>query len=167
MSALLDVPEFIARAKAIYGYDRFVCDSGGSLCEVVDATAASDPVLDTLAEHTMLVYIAGTEAHTRELVERFRRHPKPMYYDPLFLERAWDEYKAITTVEEDEAVDPDGFAVWGFEQLIRHRVPLYEAIAARHGYTIQMSDVAALTSEADVLELLARAVDAHVAQEPR
>jgi hypothetical protein len=141
MSALLDVPEFIARAKAIYGYDRFVCDSGGSLCEVVDATAASDPVLDTLAEHTMLVYIAGTEVHTRELVERFRRHPKPMYYDPLFLERAWDEYKAITTVEEDEAVDPDGFAVWGFEQLIRHRVPLYEAIAARHGYTIQMSDV--------------------------
>jgi hypothetical protein len=167
MSALLDVPEFIARAKAIYGYDRFVCDSGGSLCEVVDTTAVSDPVLDTLAEHTMLVYIAGTETHTRELVERFRRHPKPMYYDPHFLERAWDEYKAITNVEEDEAVDPDGFAVWGFEQLIRHRVPLYEAIAARHGYTIQMADVAALTNEAEVLALLARAVDAHVAQEPR
>jgi hypothetical protein len=160
ISALRDVPEFIARAKAIYGYDRFVCDSGGSLCEVVDATAAHDAVLDTLAEHTMLVYIAGTASHTRELVERFRRHPKPMYYNPDFLDRLWREYKALHTITDDDAVDPDGFAVWGFERLIDHRVPIYETIAARHGYTIQMDDVTSLRSEDDVLALLARTVDA-------
>jgi hypothetical protein len=160
ISALRDVPEFIARAKAIYGYDRFVCDSGGSLCEVVDVTAAHDAVLDTLAEHTMLVYIAGTASHTRELVERFRRHPKPMYYNPDFLDRLWREYKALHTITDDDAVDPDGFAVWGFERLIDHRVPIYEAIAARHGYTIQMDDIMSLRNEDDVLALLARTVDA-------
>src|SRR5258708_25476287 len=34
--ALLDVPEFIERARDIYRYQHFICDSGGSLCEVTD-----------------------------------------------------------------------------------------------------------------------------------
>ncbi|MFO0074616.1 MAG: ATPase, partial [Gemmatimonas sp.] len=83
--ALLDVPEFIERATDIYGYAHFVCDSGGSLCEVVDPFDEQDAVLQCLSAHTMLVYIRGTASHTRMLVERFRKHPKPMYYNPAFL----------------------------------------------------------------------------------
>lgn len=158
--ALLDVPEFIQRANDIYGYHHFVCDSGGSLCEVVDVNDAHDPVLCSLAEHTVLVYIAGTESHTRELVERFRRQPKPMYYQPEFLDRTWAEYKAARAISIDDAVDPDDFAVWGFEQLIRHRIPLYESIAKQYGYTIQMDDVPALKTEDDFLSLLERTIDA-------
>jgi hypothetical protein len=158
-SALLDVPEFIDRAKDIYGYHHFVCDSGGSLCEVVNVDDPADPVLACLAASTLLVYIEGTAAHTRELVERFRRHPKPMYYQPAFLERAWAEYKQIERIDDDDAVDPDGFAVWGFEQLIRHRIPLYEAIARRHGYTIHMDDVPGIQTESDLLDLLERTID--------
>jgi hypothetical protein len=158
--ALLDVPEFIDRAKDIYGYSHFVCDSGGSLCEVVDVHDAHDPVLTCLAEHTMLVYIRGTADHARMLVERFRRHPKPMYYTPAFLDAKWTEYKAERGIMRDADVDPDDFAVWGFEQLLAHRIPLYEAIAERHGYTIDMEDVPGLRSEGDVLDLLARTVDA-------
>lgn len=157
--ALLDVPEFIERAHEIYGYHHFVCDSGGSLCEVVDVNDPDDPVLSCLAASTMLVHIEGNEAHTRELVERFRRHPKPMYYQPAFLDDAWARYKQESGVADDDAVDPDGFAVWGFEQLLRHRIPLYQAIASRHGYTIRMEDVAAVRTEADVLALLERAID--------
>jgi hypothetical protein len=159
-SALLDVPEFIDRAKDIYGYHHFVCDSGGSLCEVVNVDDPADPVLACLAASTMLVYIEGTDAHTRELVARFRRHPKPMYYQPAFLERAWAQYKQIERIDDDDAVDPDGFAVWGFEQLIRHRIPLYEAIARRHGYTIHMDDVPGIQTESDLLDLLERTIDA-------
>ncbi len=156
--ALLDVPEFIERAKDIYGYHHFVCDSGGSLCEVVDVEDPDDPVLSCLAASTMLVHIAGNEAHTRELVERFRRHPKPMYYQPAFLEATWAEYKRREGVTDDDAVDPDGFAAWGFEQLVRHRIPLYEAIAKRHGYTIHMDDVPRIQSESDLLALLERTI---------
>ena len=36
IAALLDTPAFIARARSLYGYSNFVCDSGGSICEVVD-----------------------------------------------------------------------------------------------------------------------------------
>ncbi|MEY4983298.1 MAG: hypothetical protein RIR62_1564, partial [Pseudomonadota bacterium] len=45
ISALSDTPRFIERAHDIYGYDNFVCDSGGSICEVVDATDPEDPVM--------------------------------------------------------------------------------------------------------------------------
>lgn len=162
--ALLDVPEFIERATDIYGYSHFVCDSGGSLCEVVDPTDAADAVLQCLAEHTMLVYIRGTASHTRMLVERFRKSPKPMYYNPVFLDEKWAEYKAERQLTSDADVDPDDFAVWGFEQLLAHRIPLYEAIAQRYGYVIDMEDVPALRAESDVLDLLARTIDADVQQ---
>ena len=33
------------RPRDIYGYDHFVCDTGGSLCEVVDPDDPDDPVL--------------------------------------------------------------------------------------------------------------------------
>ena len=158
--ALLDVPEFIERAHDIYGYHHFVCDAGGSLCEVVDLDDPRDAVLSTLAQHTVLVYIEGNEAHTRELVERFRRHPKPMYYQPAFLDAKWAEYKVLTGVTDDDAVDPDGFVVWGFEQLVRHRIPRYAAIAKQYGYTIRMDDVPALRTEEDFLALLERTIDA-------
>jgi hypothetical protein len=157
--ALLDVPEFIERAKDIYDYQHFVCDSGGSLCEVVNVDDPDDPVLQCLAEHTMLVYIRGTAEHTRMLVERFRKHPKPMYYNPVFLEAKWAEYKSARGGLDDAAVDPDDFAVWGFEQLLAHRIPLYEAIADRYGYVIDMEDVPGVRSERDLLDLLARTID--------
>ncbi len=157
--ALLDVPEFIERAHDIYGYHHFVCDSGGSLCEVVDVNDPDDPVLSCLAASTMLVYIEGSEAHTRELVERFRKHPKPMYYQPAFLDDAWARYKEERGVADDDLVDPDGFAAWGFEELLRHRIPLYEAIAKRHGYTIQMDDIPGIRSESDLLDLLGRTIE--------
>ncbi|HEY5597461.1 MAG TPA: hypothetical protein VIK47_01535, partial [Kiloniellales bacterium] len=66
--ALLDVPEFIERARDIYRYTHFVCDSGGSLCEVVDPAGAADPVLKCLSGHTLLLYIEGNAQHTQMLV---------------------------------------------------------------------------------------------------
>lgn len=160
ISALLDIPEFVERARAIYDYTHFVCDSGGSLCEVVDVHDPHDPVLQCLAHNTVLVYIRGTAEHTRMLVDRFRRHPKPMYYNPVFLDTKWQEYKALRGIEDDRAVDPDDFAVWGFEQLLAHRTPLYEAVAERHGYVIEMEDVPSLRTESEILGHLARTIDA-------
>src|SRR3954467_1421601 len=100
-NALLDVPLFIERARDIYGYQHFVCDSGGSLCEVTDPDDASDPVLRGLADHTLLLYIEGTPEHARMLVERFRKQPKPMYYQPAFLDAKWEEYKRLNGIDKD------------------------------------------------------------------
>jgi hypothetical protein len=160
IKALLDVPEFIEKAREIYQYSHFVCDSGGSLCEVVDPANSGDPVLKSLAEHTLLLYIEGNPAHTRMLVERFRQNPKPMYYQPRFLEAKWAEYLALKGMANGDCVDPDDFAVWGFEQLLYHRIPLYRAIADTYGYTVKMEDIPAIDSEANFLALVGRAIEA-------
>ena len=158
--ALMDVPAFIGRAKEIYGYANFICDSGGSLCEVVDPNNASDPVLKALSDNTLLLYIEGTAEHTKMLVERFRKNPKPMYYQPQFLEQKWAEYKSQQNIKNDDDVDPDSFAVWGFEQLLHHRLPLYRKIAQNFGYTIPMSAVPTVHNEADFNALIAKTIDA-------
>ena len=159
ISALLDVPPFIGKARDIYQYQNFVCDSGGSLCEVVDPSNANDPVLKCLSAHTLLLYIEGTPEHTRMLVERFRKHPKPMYYQPEFLDRKWSEYKTLNAIADDDDVDPDGFAVWGFEQLLLHRVPLYRQIAGTFGYAVRMQDIPAIQTEAQFIDLVSRAIE--------
>jgi hypothetical protein len=157
--ALQDVPEFIRRASDIYRYQNFICDSGGSLCEVVETASANDPVLKSLSDSTLMLYIEGTSQHATMLVERFRKHPKPMYYQPKFLDEKWAEYKALHKIKHDDAVDPDSFAIWGFEQLLHHRIPLYKKIADLHGYTIRMQDIPAIQSEADFVSLLSKTID--------
>jgi hypothetical protein len=157
--SLLDVPAFISRARDIYGYTHFVCDTGGSLCEVVNASDAADPVLRCLADNSLLIYVEGNPEHTRMLVERFRANPKPMYYRPDFLDAKWAEYKSLNRIADDDAVDPNGFAAWGFEQLTLSRLPLYDAIARNHGYRVRMEELPAVSSEADLLALVARAID--------
>ena len=157
--SLQDVGDFIRRSREIYNYEHFICDSGGSLCEVADPDNPDDPVLKALSEKTLLLYIEGTPEHTAMLVERFRKYPKPMYYQPAFLDAKWAEYKALNRIGNDDDVDPDGFAVWGFEQLLHHRIPLYAKIATNFGYTVRMRDVPAVTSDASFVALVSNAID--------
>jgi len=86
VAAMLDVPAFIAKAHEIYGYQHFVNDSAGSLCELDDPQ-----VLEVLAKHTLIVYIEATPENGRELLRRAEADPKPLYYRPAFL----DEQLAI------------------------------------------------------------------------
>ena len=73
IAALQDTPRFIERAQALYAYDNFVCDSGGSICEVVNPEDADDPVLKTLVENLLMVWIEDTPDHMEELARRFDR----------------------------------------------------------------------------------------------
>jgi tRNA U38,U39,U40 pseudouridine synthase TruA len=85
-----------------------------------------------------------------------------MYYPPAFLETTWAAYKAQTGARHDEEVDPDAFAVWGFEQLLRSRQPRYAAIAKQYGYTIRMDDLAQVADNAAFLDLVADTIDAQI-----
>lgn len=161
--SLLDVPYFIERAKDLYGYDNFLCDTGGSLIEVLDPNAPDDPVVKALTDHTVLLYLKGTEADAHKLVSRFRAQPKPMYYPPDFLTAKWDEFKAANAIARDDDVDPDAFAVWGFEALLHDRLPRYQALADNFGYEIDASDLAAVQTEADFIELMCSAIAAKTA----
>ena len=119
-SALLDTAHFIDRAKRLYGYDNFVCDSSGSFCEVVDPENPDDPILSALSQQLLPVWIEGTEAHTEELIRRFDRAPKPMCYAPDFLDQSWATYLAETG-QPEETVDPDAFIRWTYARALAHR----------------------------------------------
>ena len=62
-------------------------------------------------------------------------------------------------IVDDNDVDPDGFAVWGFEQLLHHRIPLYKAIAQNFGYTVRMRDIPNVQTEAQFIDLVSSAID--------
>ncbi|HEV7345663.1 MAG TPA: ATPase [Devosia sp.] len=159
IAALKDVPYFIERAKALYGYDNFIADTGGSLIEVVDPTDPDDPVISTLAASTALLYIRGTDKDTVELVRRFRQSPKPMYYRPPFLVEKWAEYKLINGIMEDDQVDPAGFGAWGFEALLYDRLPRYQALADTFGYVVEASDLATVRDGDEFVDLMAAAIE--------
>lgn len=159
IEALRDVSTFIAKSHEIYGYDHFICDSGGSLCEVVDPYDDDDPVLSILSDNTLLLYIEGGEDHAADLIARFKADPKPIYYQDTFLTEHWAAYKKTTGAVGDDEVDPDAFAVWAFERLIRHRLPLYRAIADRHGYLTTADEISQVRSAEDFIALVGAAID--------
>ncbi len=158
VAAMLDTARFIDRADEIYGYRNFVCDTSGSICEVLDPADAADPVMRQLSETLLLVWIKGSEDHTAELVRRFDRAPKPMYYQPAFLHAAWEEYRAIHSVTE-ESSDPDAFVRWTYARALAHRQPRYEAMA-RWGVTVSAEVVAAVRDPAGFDAMIATAIDA-------
>ena len=146
IASLLDTPHFITRSEEIYRLPHFVCDSGGSICEVVDPDDPADPVLSALESHLLMVWIKGSDAHTAELVRRFDRAPKPMYYQPEFLDKAWLAYRMEKGLREEQ-VDPDDFIRWTYARALAHRQPRYEAMAQR-GVTVTAEEVAELRSPA-------------------
>ena len=72
---MLDTGHFVSRAKSLYGYDNFICDTSGSICEVVDIDDAKDPVMSSLSSVLLPVWIEGGEAHQQTLIARFDRAP--------------------------------------------------------------------------------------------
>jgi hypothetical protein len=159
MASLLDTTRFVARAREIYDLPHFVCDSGGSICEVVDPEDPKDPILTELSRNLLMVWIEGSEAHTEELIRRFDRAPKPMYYQPEFLERKWVEYRVERGLKEDE-VNPDAFVRWTYSQALAHRQPRYEAMARNWGVRVRAEDVALVRDEKDFTSLIAGALPA-------
>ena len=129
VKALLDTPYFINKSNRIYGYPNFVCDTGGSICEVVNPENPNDPVLKTLSENTLMVWIQGSDQHTDELIKRFERNPKPMCYDPDFLDSKWKQYLKINN-SSIEGVDPDAFIRWAYGEAMKHRNPIYKSMAS-------------------------------------
>ncbi|MES2436325.1 MAG: ATPase [Pseudomonadota bacterium] len=157
ISAMLDVPRFVERAENIYGYQNFICDTSGSICEVVDAENPADPVMRALADNQLLVWIKGSDAHKAELARRFDRSPKPMYYRPDFLMKLWAEYLDQQGKSADQ-VDPDTFLRFGYARLLDHRQPRYAAMA-RWGVTVTAEDVAQVKTPADFDDMIATALD--------
>ncbi len=154
VSAMLDVPEFIAKAHEIYGYRHFVNDSAGSLCELDDPD-----VMKVLAEHTLIVYIEATGENGRELLRRAEADPKPLYYRPAFLDAELAHYMQTQGLRAIAEIRPDDFVLWMFPRLFHARIPRYEAIAREHGYTLRADVLAPVQTEAGFFACIERMLE--------
>ncbi|UOA27441.1 ATPase [Pseudosulfitobacter sp. DSM 107133] len=157
INALRDTAYFAQRGRELYGYPHFICDTGGSICEWVDADDDHDPLMSALSASCLPVWIKGDDAHTAELIRRFDKAPKPMAYQPAFLKQCWEEYLAESGLSEAK-VNPDTFIRWTYARALAHRQPRYEAMA-RWGVTVTADEVAAMKSPTDFNDLIATALE--------
>ncbi len=153
ISAMKDVPEFIDKAHSIYGYKHFINDAGGSLCELDD-----DSVYQLLFEHTVILYIKANKQDEEALIERAISDPKPLYYREKFLKQQLRIYMEDLQLEYVALIDPDDFVRWIFPRLFYSRIPRYEAIAEKYGYTVTTDEVARVTDETSFLDMIENAI---------
>lgn len=153
-AAMKDVAEFIHKAHQIYGYDHFLNDAGGSICEIDDAE-----MLRVLADNTLILYLQADRDMEQELIRRAVANPKPLYYREDFLDRRLAEFLRQEGLRSPEQIDPDKFVRWIFPELVRHRRPRYAALADQYGYTVNAGDLQRVTGEKGFLELIASAID--------
>ena len=153
IDAMRDVAAFVEKARDIYGYDHFVNDAGGSVCELDDPET-----IELIAAHTMIVYIRADEDMEQELIRRQQCHPKPLYYGESFFRRSLARYLESEGVGSPDTIDPDRFVRWIFPRLVERRRPLYEGIVAAYGYTVTAASAETVRDEQDFIDLVARAI---------
>ena len=153
IAAMNDVPDFIHKAEAIYGYKHFINDAGGSVCEL-----DCPEVLENLAKHTLIVYIKIPPALEQTIIDRAKQDPKPLYYRPEFVDEKLAQFMAERSYQDTDQIPPDEFVSWVFPELFKARVPRYEAIAAQYGYTISADETAKVQNEDDFIRLIAEAI---------
>ena len=158
INATLDTALFVKKSFDIYGYNHFICDTSGSLCEVVDPENPQDPILKSLKKSTLPVWIKGSVNQTEQLLKRFLKSPKPMFYNQSFLKSKWNEY-LIESNQKPHQVEPDKFMSYGFKALIHHRLPIYEKIAKNWGVVLRADDLSKITSSESLIDLVAEAID--------
>ncbi len=154
IGAMKDVAQFIGKAQQIYGYEHFINDAGGSICELDDADSTS-----VLVDHTVILYLKPDEALEQTLIQRAGDDPKPMYYHEDFLDPQLSSYIAETGLAGPEDIVPDDFARWIFPRLLEHRRPTYEAFADAHGYTLDARAAGNVNDEEEFLELVTSVLD--------
>ena len=100
ISALLDVPDFIEQGRATsIGYQHFICDSGGSLCEVVDPDDSRRSGAATASPtHAAALYRGHARRMPRCWSSASASSPSPCTTSRAFLDAKWAEYKTLNGI---------------------------------------------------------------------
>ena len=153
INAMYDVPSFIKQSQQS-GYDNFINDAGGSLCELEDKK-----LYHLLAKNTLIVYIKTNKEAERVLIERSKNQPKPVYYHPDFFASALQSYLEKNSLDYVAQINPDAFAHWVFPRLVEDRLAKYQALADQYGCAIKIDDLYHCHSADDVINLIVGALN--------
>ena len=153
IATMRDVPAFIKKAQELYDYKHFINDAGGSVCELDD-----EETLEILAEHTLILYIKATEKNEKSLIQRAESDPKPLYYREAFLDEHLAIYMKENKLDYVAMIDPNEFVRWIFSKLFYSRIPRYDAIAEKYGYTISTDELSQVTNKEELMALIEKAI---------
>jgi hypothetical protein len=68
---------------------------------------------------------------------------------------------SLKNYDSTDVMPPDEFVSWVFPELFKSRLPRYQAIADRYGYTVDANDVATVKNEDDFIQLITAALAKH------
>ncbi len=131
IESMKDASRFIEKAWRIYRCNNFINDASGSLCEIVEPDNPDDPVIMALRAESLILYIQPDAEYENALLQRARENPKPLFYNPEFIEP-----RLADQPENGHGVEPAEFAMPLFPELVSFRKPRYEMMAELYGYTI-------------------------------
>ena len=120
--------------------------------------------MQTLAAHTLFVYIDTDEALYSELEARAIAYPKPICYHAAFLQEMIGEYSLMKGGITPDRFESDDFIRFVTPKMMAHRRARYLQLATRYGVTLGAREVWQLRDAADFNELLARACAAQRGQ---
>lgn len=152
--AMYDVGDFIVRAQMRHGKTAFINDAGGSIGEY----SADEALFAYLSELTLLVYIHADDALNEEILRRAIAHPKPICYDPAFLDAAVAAYGEMSGETNPDDFDADAFLRYVAPRMLAHRRERFADLARRYGVTLDAREVWQLQSPQAFEQLLAQAV---------
>ena len=150
---MAEVPIFIKKSVK-KGFKHFINDTSGSLCELND-----DNIYKELAQHTTIIYIKTSQSYQKVLIERAQKKFKPLYYEQNFLYNSIKSYLKEKKMTYIAQINPKDFLYWVFPKLIASRIPKYQYIADKYGYTINSDDVYKCQNTNDVLNLLEKNIN--------
>lgn len=149
VAALASVPDMAARNE------KFVLDSTGSICEILD-----EKIIEQVGRSTLIVYIEASRDEEIAILQRAQDYPKPLFYPPRQLEAWVKEYMQICDLDNADTVPSDDFSRWVFPRLFEMRIPKYQNMAECYGVSVLSEDIHKIQSEQDLLNLVAAALDA-------
>ena len=136
INSMCDVGRFLDKAWKIYSCKDFINDASGSLCEIVNLEDPDDPVISSLRENTLILYIRANASGEETLRRRAESDPKPLFYHPDFIDRHLSGQP-----DDGKGVDRQNFARKLFPLLLEDRKPRYETFAEKYGFSINVDSL--------------------------
>ena len=132
---------------------HFVCDTSGSICELVDPSDKNDIILTSLSKNFLIICLEAPDSLYQVLIDRFLAKPKPMYYEENFLNALWQRFKSGSP-DNDDKINPDDFMIFGFKALIERRKAIFDMISKNWGVKLNFEHLRKVKTGADLIEAI-------------
>ena len=132
---------------------HFVCDTSGSICELVNPSDENDAILKSLSKNFLIICLEAPDSMYQVLINRFLAKPKPMYYEENFLHSLWQSFKNESPNINDH-INPDEFMIYGFKALIKRRKAIFDSISKNWGISLNFENLRVVKSAADLVKAI-------------